>query len=119
MRGFSLLLALCLWACPAWAGFTGPNASVAPAITSAAPALEAPEGTTCVLTGTIVNHLTRDRYTFKDDTGSIEVNIPPHVFGALDVTPANTVKITGEIRGKRDPNRLDGHLGVRYIEMIK
>lgn len=114
-----LLLVFCLWTCPAWAGFTGPSASVPATITSVAPALEALEGTTCVLIGNIVEHITKDRYTFKDNTGSIVVNIPQHVFGTYDITPANTVKITGEIRGKRDPNRLDGHLGVRYIEVLK
>ena len=69
--------------------------------------------------GQYYEHLNRDRYTFKDDSGSISVNIPPHVFGALEVTPASKVRITGEIRGKRHPERPDAHVGVRYLEVLE
>ena len=116
-----ILLACCmamLLAVPAWAGFKGPSAETTRVETARA-AVDASEGTTCVLTGNIVEHLTRDRYTFKDADGSVVVNIPPHVFGALEVTPADKVRITGEVRGKRNPAHPDGHIGVRYIELVR
>ena len=112
---FLLVLAL---ACPAFAAFKGPSAAFTP-VTTAIEADKAPEGATCVLQGAITGHLAKDRYTFKDTTGSITVNIPPHVFGALDVAPADTVRLTGEIRGKKNPDRPDPHLGGRYIERVQ
>ena len=118
MRAVLIACLLCLLASPALAAFVGPSVATPPVTTTAA-ALGADEGATCVLTGAIVERLQKDRYTFKDDSGSMQVNIPPHVFGTTDVTPQNTVRITGEIRGKRNPNRPDAHLGVRYIELVK
>lgn len=118
MRFLLLCCLIVVLASPAWAGFRGPSAAVTQVGTVTA-ASEAPEGTTCVLTGNIIEHLNRDRYTFKDDSGSITVNIPPHVFGALEVTPASKVRITGEIRGKRHPERPDAHVDVRYLEVLE
>lgn len=118
MRLLAASLIVCLMTCPAWAAFKGPSA-IQQEFVTAVTASEAPEGTTCVLTGHIIEHITRDRYTFKDATGSIIVNIPPHVFGAMEVTPEDTVRLTGEIRGKRDARQDDDHLGVRYLEVIK
>lgn len=46
------------------------------------------------------------------------IDIPPHVFGQLDVTPQDTVRITGEIGKKRNADANDLHLRVRYIEKI-
>ena len=103
---------------PAWAGFNGPSTAATQAETVIT-AVGSSEGTTCVLTGNIIERLNRDRYTFRDSSGSITVNIPEHVFGSLEVTPEDTVRLTGEIRGKKDPARSDTHLGVRYLEVIK
>ena len=118
MRFLLTCCMLVLLASPAWAGFRGPGTAMTQAATVTA-AAEAPEGTTCVLTGNITEHLGRDRYMFMDGSGSMAVNIPPHVFGTLEVTPANTVRITGEIRGKRHPERPDAHVGVRYLEVLE
>ena len=118
MRLLVSFFMVCLLSCPAWAAFKGPSVAQKEFI-SATAALEAPEGATCVLTGNIIEHINKDRYTFKDDSGSIVVNIHPHVFGSLDVTPDNVVKITGEIRGKREKKSPDAHVGIRYIEIIK
>ena len=118
MRFLLTCCLIVLLASPAWAAFRGPSAGMTQVSTVTA-AEAAPEGTTCVLTGNITEHLARDRYTFRDDSGSMMVNIPPHVFGALEVTPASKVRITGEIRGKVRPERPDAHVGVRYLEVIE
>ena len=118
MRILMALILIAVTASPAIAALKGPSASSSP-VSTATLAQEADEGATCVLEGSIIEHLAKDRYTFKDKSGSIVVNIPPHVFGTLEVTPQNTVKLTGEIRGKKDRNRQDAHLGVRYIEIVK
>ena len=117
MRFLLTILMVAIFSCPAWAAFNGPSAA-SKELTSVVTALDAPEGATCVLTGNIIEHLNKDRYTFKDNSGSIVVNIPPHVFVSLNVTPGNTVRITGEIRGKREIHRPDAHLGVRYLEVM-
>ena len=110
MRFLLTILMVAIFSCPAWAAFNGPSAA-SKELTSVVTALDAPEGATCVLTGNIIEHL-------NNNSGSIVVNIPPHVFGSLNVTPGNTVRITGEIRGKREIHRPDAHLGVRYLEVM-
>lgn len=115
---FLLFFIVILLSCPAWAAFNGPSVVAQKELTTVMTALDAPEGTTCILTGNIIEHIKKDRYSFKDSSGTITVNIPPHVFGSLDVTPRNSVRITGEIRGKRDIHRTDAHLGVRYLEVL-
>ena len=100
----------------AYAGFNGP--SDARAVTTVQEAVEAGEMTTCVLEGHIVRHTERNRYVFQDAGGSMTIDIPPHVFGQLDVTPQDTVRITGEIGKKKNADASDLHLRVRYIEKI-
>ncbi|WP_276819346.1 hypothetical protein [Mailhella massiliensis] len=39
-------------------------------------------------------------------------------FGQVDVTPQDTVRLTGEIGGKKHPDKQDTHLRVRYIEKL-
>ena len=46
------------------------------------------------------------------------VDIPPHVFGQVDVTPQDTVRLTGELGKKKDAAHPDIHLRVRYVEKI-
>lgn len=121
MRRRSLLAALALCAllapAPAEAAFLGPSASPAPAKTLQECA-DAEEMTTCVLSGRIVRREHKNRYVFEAEGGRMMVDIPPHVFGQLDVTPEQTVRLTGEVGGKRHPDRQDPHLRVRYIEAL-
>lgn len=120
MKRFSLLSALALGLLlapsPADAAFLGPSASPAPAKTLRECA-DAEEMTTCILTGHLVRREHKNRYAFEAEGGQMMVDIPPHVFGQLDVTPEQTVRLTGEVGGKRHPDRQDPHLRVRYIEI--
>ncbi|HJA78228.1 NirD/YgiW/YdeI family stress tolerance protein [uncultured Desulfovibrio sp.] len=115
------LLALALLSllppCPAEAAFLGPSATNAPA-SSLRECADAEEMTTCVLSGHIVRREHKNRYTFESEGGQMIVDIPPHVFGQLDVRPEQTVRLTGEVGGKRHPERMDTHLRVRYIEVL-
>ena len=74
--------------------------------------------TTCSLTGHLTSHERRNRYVFEAEGGQMIVDIPPHVFGQTDVRQEQTIRITGEIGGKRHPDRQDPHLRVRYIEVL-
>ncbi len=109
-----LLLLLCA---SASAGFNGPSDAAGP-VDKVDQAVVADEGTTCVLVGNITKHLMKNRYEFTDGTASMVIDVPPHVFGQVDVTPQDTVRITGEIAGKKRPERKDDHLRVRYIEKM-
>ena len=107
VRFIAVFFLTVLLSCPAWAAFKGPNTDAAP-VTVALEAQQAAKGATCVLEGYITNQVQKDRYTFEDKSGSLTVAIPPHVFGAVEITPGNLVKITGEVRGRKDPNRPPG-----------
>lgn len=121
MQRHALLPALALVAllvpAPADAAFLGPSAAAAPAKTLRECA-DAEEMTTCVLSGRLVRREHKNRYAFEAEGGQMMVDIPPHVFGQLDVTPEQTVRLTGEVGGKRHPDRQDPHLRVRYIEVL-
>lgn len=118
MKAFvSVCCALLLTCGVSFAGFNGPSESAGP-FTQVSQALAADEAATCVLEGHLVKHLTKNRYEFTDGSASMVVDIPPHVFGQLDVTPQDKVRLTGEIGGKKRPERQDTHLRVRYIEKL-
>ena len=119
MKKILFFLIFLLAATPAFAAFNGPSDSNTYEVNStAAASLEAAEGSTCILEGNIVMHIEKNRYLFKDTSGEITVDIPPHVFGALTITPETKIRITGEIRGKRRPDRIDTHIAVRYMEKL-
>lgn len=106
---YLLTLALALFiAAPAYADFSGPTAgqqggfSGPGAQTGAMTVQQAkslPDDSRVTLVGRIVNQLPRDndKYTFRDATGEIVVDIDHKDFRGQNVTPANTVRIIGEI----------------------
>lgn len=140
----TLVLLFMAGVCPAaFAAYTGPSEVAAP-VSSVAEALGSFTGRTCFLTGNITRHLEKDMYVFKDAGGEMQVYIPSHVFGALQVGADTKVKVVGEMVGfgKRNPEgpkqkgqenapagagreprpadfRKGPHLNVRYIEIIK
>lgn len=90
--------------------------------------LNAYEGTTCIITGTITaydNSYHKDRYILKDNTGEISVRLSHHVIGKNSNIIGDNFKVTGELRGSN--NHIDNHhpkkhhaddihIAVRYIE---
>ncbi len=125
-----LTILFVLFAFQAYAAYTGPTSDTYNGANTAAAAMQAPEGATCVLEGNITMRIRGNRYMFKDASGTIEIDIPPHVFGDMDVSDKDRVKITGEKavppsafapgpkgKGPR-PDDAD-HIRVRYIQKIK
>ena len=55
------------------------------------------DDTDVILKGRIVGQLKGDKYTFEDSTGSITVEIDDDDWRGQTVTPADTVKIYGEV----------------------
>lgn len=50
-----------------------------------------------ILRGNIVRHLGKDKYLFKDETGTINVEIDRDKWGGLTVTPSDVVELHGEV----------------------
>ncbi len=118
----ALLLSLTL-AMPAFAGFNSTSATDSvpttkvKEITQAALVKTAEPETTCVLTGNITEQEQRDRYIFKDESGTITVKIAPQIFGNNDVNPNTRVKLVGEVNKKKRQSS-NNEVKVRYLELI-
>ncbi len=77
----------------ALAAFVGPG----PSVVSVAQAKDLRDDSPVILQGYIEKQLGGDDYSFKDDTGSIVVEIKHSRWNGLDVTPKDKVEITGEV----------------------
>ena len=78
-------------------GFTGPGSAVSPPVTSAREAKSMRDDTRVVMRGHIVQQLGKDKYLFKDASGTIQVEIDDDKWRGLSVTPDDIVEIRGEI----------------------
>lgn len=81
-------------------GFTGPGVTAAGSnATTVEKAKTMHDDSIVTLTGNIVSKQpgSKDKYMFRDATGDILVEIDHKRFMGKDVTPANTVRITGEV----------------------
>lgn len=78
-------------------GFSGPGAQQAPMTVQQVKGL--PDNTPVTLVGNIVAQLQghHDNYTFRDATGEITVDIDHKYFRGQNVTPQNTVRISGKV----------------------
>lgn len=111
MRLFlTFLLVLCLAAPACAAGFQGPTTGTSgqggfqgptsgTGVDTVAKALKARDDAPVVLTGNILSRMagSDDKYMFRDATGDILVEIDHEVFAGRNVTPANTVRLSGEV----------------------
>ena len=83
-----------------------------------AKALKAWDDAPVVLTGNIVQRMagSDDKYVFRDGTGQIVVDIDHELFWGKTVTPANTVRISGDVdKDMFDPTKID----VKFLEVLK
>lgn len=97
MRALFTLLILSMLAVPAYAAFQGPNSAAA--VTTAAQVAKASDDASCMLQGNIIEKITGsdDKYLFRDGTATVTVEIDTDIFAGRVVTPANTVKIYGQV----------------------
>lgn len=115
MRLFLALLVVFALAVPAQAAFNGPNSKAD--VNTAAQVAGAPDNAGCLLEGKIVEKITgsKDKYTFKDTSGQVVVEIDDHVFAGRTVTPAMTVLLTGKVdTSKTKPSKVD----VKTLEIL-
>lgn len=94
-------------------GFQGPNAT--PTITTVAQALNARDDSMVLLRGHITERVNSDNYMFKDDTGSIRVEIDHDKWAGQNVTPETLVEIWGEV----DKGRYSIEVDVKSIRVIQ
>lgn len=74
-------------------GFQGPGIEG----TTVAEALKMNDDTAVVLVGKIERSLGNEKYLFKDNTGTIVVDIDDDDWNGVTVTPENTVELHGEV----------------------
>ena len=77
-------------------GFDGPSAT-GNMITTVQEALKKADDTQVTLKGKIINSLGDEKYTFKDATGEIIVEIDDEGWRGLKITPEDTVEIRGDV----------------------
>ncbi len=71
-----------------------------------------------VLTGNIVSQVagSKDKFTFKDSTGEVRVEIDRKVFAGRTVTPKDTVRIMGKV--DKDFGK-DVKIDAKALEILK
>ena len=92
-------------------GFVGPDGTA----TTVANAKTLRDDTWVTLKGTIVERISDDLYTFKDETGTINVDIDDKRWNGLTVTPQDKVEIRGEV--DKDWNSVE--IDVKQIQKLK
>ncbi|MGX3067702.1 YgiW/YdeI family stress tolerance OB fold protein [Ursidibacter arcticus] len=78
-------------------GFNGGNGGSTQNISTVAQAKKAYDDTYVSLSGYIVNKVGDEKYTFKDSTGQIRVEIDDDLWGGLQATPKTKVRIYGQV----------------------
>ena len=109
-KTFLTLLAICLSVSATNAqmggGFEGPSAEKN--ATTVAEALKLSDEAYVTLTGKIVNSLGDEKYTFRDETGDVVVEIDDEDWRGIKVTPENTITINGEVDKEMfEPTKID------------
>ena len=95
-----LIFSLLLFPSAAWAkdrqygGYTGPSDLKASTV---AEVMKAGDDSPVIMVGHIEKHLGGERYQFKDDTGTITVEIDHQDWRGLTVGPEDIVELWGEV----------------------
>jgi Uncharacterized conserved protein len=114
MRTLILIATICsIFSTNAMAQFTGPSAVGQQSTVKQATQVQL--GTYVTLSGSVVEHLRGDYFTFRDTTGTIRVEIPGDVWHGVSVSPTNTVRIVGEV----DQNLVGRYVYIKSLELLK
>ncbi|GHV88758.1 TIGR00156 family protein [Spirochaetia bacterium] len=100
-------------------GFTGPGAGTANGLVQTVTVSQArglPDRTLVILTGTIVQSIGREKYTFRDSTGDITVDIDRELWTLLGISVSATDRV--EIGGKIDVEKRLVEIDVKYIKKL-
>ncbi|GHV24928.1 TIGR00156 family protein [Spirochaetia bacterium] len=100
-------------------GFTGPGAGTANGQVQTVTVIQArglPDHSLVILTGTIVQSLGREKYTFRDSTGDITIDIDRDLWTLLGISVGTNDRI--EIGGKIDVEKRVVEIDVKYIKKL-
>ncbi|QIU90454.1 YgiW/YdeI family stress tolerance OB fold protein [Yokenella regensburgei] len=92
-------------------GFQGPSGSV----TTVANAKGLRDDTWVTLRGNIVERISDDKYTFKDASGTVNIDIDHKRWNGQTITPQDVVEIQGEV--DKDWNSVE--IDVKQISKVK
>ncbi|EBP0013506.1 YgiW/YdeI family stress tolerance OB fold protein [Salmonella enterica] len=84
-------------------GFVGKNA----ALTTVAEVKNMKEDSQVTLRGNITARLSDDRYTFRDDTGTVVVEIDHKHWNGVTVAPQDKVELQGKVDKDRNETEID------------
>ncbi|MDO7912046.1 NirD/YgiW/YdeI family stress tolerance protein [Pseudomonas sp. 22-AL-CL-001] len=111
-RYLTLLLAPLFSTAVLAAGYTGPGAQ---SVTSVAAAKEAADDTPVVLQGFVTKKINNDdKYEFKDNTGTITVEIDDEDLPATPFNDKTKVKLTGEV----EKHLVNREVDVDTVELV-
>ncbi|MGL4666989.1 MAG: YgiW/YdeI family stress tolerance OB fold protein [Saezia sp.] len=94
-------------------GFQGPSAN--PTLVTVEQAKSASDDTMVLLKGYVIEHVRHDHYLFKDDTGTIRVDIDHRKWAGQTITPEMLVEIWGEV--DKDWNSVE--IDVKSIRILQ
>jgi uncharacterized protein (TIGR00156 family) len=100
-------------------GFTGPGPGALPGQAQTVTVSQAgslPDNSLVILTGNIVQALGRERYTFRDATGDITIDIDRDLWALLGLSISPNDRV--EIGGKLDVEKRVAKLDVKYIKKL-
>ncbi|MBD2786314.1 YgiW/YdeI family stress tolerance OB fold protein [Xenorhabdus sp. DI] len=92
-------------------GFKGPT----PSLTSVAQAKSFRDDSWVVLEGNIVKQVGHELYEFRDNSGSVYIDIDDKIWMGQTVTPADKIRIEGEV--DKDWNSIE--IDVKTIHVVK
>jgi uncharacterized protein (TIGR00156 family) len=100
-------------------GFTGPGAGAASGqvqTVTVAQARGLPDNSLVILTGNIVQSQGRERFTFRDSTGDITIEIDRDLWALLGLSVVPTDQV--EIRGEIDIENRVAEIDVKYLRKL-
>jgi uncharacterized protein (TIGR00156 family) len=97
----------------ALAGFQGPGAK--PQSVTAKAVNQLKDDVQVTLVGKLERQIGSENYIFRDDSGTVEVEIDKKVFKNHTVTPKNQIRITGEVDKGRNATTVE----VKQLEVLK
>ncbi|GMO21806.1 MAG: YgiW/YdeI family stress tolerance OB fold protein [Termitinemataceae bacterium] len=100
-------------------GFTGPGSGTSAGQVQTVTVVQArglADHSMVILTGTIVQSLGREKYTFRDSTGDITIDIDRDLWTLLGISVGTNDRV--EIRGKIDIEKRVTEIDVKYLKKL-
>lgn len=110
----AMLVTGCASAAEKLGGFIGEGSKDGGRVVTVAEAKKMKDDTDVVLEGNIVKQIGREKYTFKDKSGSITVEIDDKDWKGLEVGENDRVRIYGEVEKEKSGTEID----VDRIELV-